>query len=317
MLPELGTAATPPSRLTPPRSDELPHVRFHRPQEDPIEVIFDFRFETELIEILTSLSAIATVHPNVSYRDEFNARPRSDRTLVTIKDSDAQFALVETLIAQSLKLHAQIVVAPELSATREIIDAAQTWVDDAPHPVLLVPGSLYEGSFGGAENRAYGFVRDRQERLEHSKVEPLSQAFGTHRVSREGITGDRRLSVYAADLWRVVILLCKDVLPREGVYEAVVRIGANVVIVPSMSPKTDSYPARVASLAVDNRAFVAVANGPLRWRDLAYPMAVFGQPLEARQLVTASADGRPADARGVILLAAGQTKAAWHRLREG
>jgi hypothetical protein len=79
-----------------------------------------------------------------------------------------------------------------------------------------------------------------------------------------------------------------------GVTDAIARLGANVVCVPAMSEKTDSFTRRASELVAEAQAATIVANGPLRWGDrgLVEPVAVFGQPIEGMD-PSVSPAGRP------------------------
>jgi hypothetical protein len=302
-----------PESISSPLSDEFPHVRIHtRGRHEPIEVVVDFRFEAQLADVLDRLETVATVHPNVGFR-EF-VWPEKGFPIAA-EDAERQDVLMEALLTRAVRLGAQVVVAPELSASEETFGFAQTLVDDADPPVLVVPGSIHERRNGVPTNTAYGFLSDRDERLAHRKIIPFILAF-RRRPVREGIVSERRITIYSAKRARVAFLICKDMLD-EGVFDTVQRIGANVVLVPSMSQKTDSYAANVLALATKNHAVVVFGNGPLRWGlgDPAEPMAIFGQPVAGVQHVPAKASGDAGTARGVMAFSLGDRKARWYRLR--
>lgn len=308
-------SGTPLAVSSPPSDDELAHIRIHHPHAAQTrKLVFDFSFEEQLEPIFDSLATLATVHPNVDVRD-FRRNTRQSPFPIRVADEKRQLECFRRLLSVVERTAAQVVVSPEHAATDGVLEAAQAWLDASDAPRLLVPGTIHEGDRSTASNVAYGLVPGRSERLTHRKLIPLAHERRS-RPLRETLAPVVEIVVYAANRFRIALLVCKDLLPRGGssIRTALVDAGVNVVLIPSMSEQTEPFTLAIPSL-VEAGAVVVFANGPLRWTPPASAIAVYGQPYAAHPMVvvkpTASRTARP----GVSLLRIGQSSAKWRSLR--
>lgn len=305
-LPDGVALASRPSALTRTAVDELPHVRVHR---DPgIEVVANFAWEADLETIAAGLHTMAALHPNERL-GELDLPPRHGQTVFPVRPKDpvAQEEKVLGLVRAALELRAGIVVLPELSTTPDIVARIASLLERADRHHLVVAGSYHDGAGPSARNLAVALVPERSDAMEQAKMIPFSSELGTERPWKEGIATEERatLTVYHADRFRFALLTCKDFLDATlaGTLD---RLGVNVLCVPAMSEKTDTFLTRARQHVADAQAVTVAVNGPLRWDAdaLVEPVAVFGQPARGREAVVSPAGELAAGTLSVLKLGA-------------
>jgi 8-oxo-dGTP pyrophosphatase MutT (NUDIX family) len=305
----------PPWRLAN-RLDETRRLRLAGSWATQFRVVFDYSAFDALSGILTTDSIVATCHPNRDL-DEFNLPMDRHAPAFPIGPTDlgAQRQRVEEVLGIASDAGASIAVLPELTVTENLAAELESWVRE--------PGSLQlvvTGSFHGRDpqvpahrvNRALTWIRGHPSPLWHDKHSPAD------RPVPEDITpqGWPELRVHvAADGWHLVIAICRDLLNPQAVH-ALCEVGANLVLVPSMSETLVAFGGPVGQLVGTTQAFVAVANNPSDWTDFESPddlkwpaRAVFGHPGFAQQTRQVhSTDTNP----GVALLNVGTGRLDWH-----
>lgn len=256
------------SSLTNPADTELPHVRrFVSPTIDGREtsLTVDLRFEAQLVSVLDRLELVAGVHPNEDIGD-FDMPNAPSFFPIGAADTDRQSAAVIDGVERALAEAATIIVVPELAVDEQTIEQLAATIDDWEDDVLLVAGSRHHTDGGARVNDATGLLPDQRERLTHRKAVRFTTELGTAPGTREGI--DRvepvPLRMYQAGPYRLAVAVCKDLLDDSFV-DALKHMGANVVLVPSMSPKTDAFAGQARALLNASQALTVMVCGPLRW----------------------------------------------------
>ncbi len=293
-----------PSSLSPPRIDELPHVRVR--ERDDFDVWVDFRFDRELDPIVRNLTTVATLHPNADL-GEFDLPEKGPQLIFPVRPRDLmrQRRHVLALVDAALEQGARIVVLPELSTTPAIVDAIRARLAKAERGALVVADSCHVTTNGSDENETRGLLPDVREDLLHAKLVPFTDELSPRPPSKEGIAFKRpgRLTIYHAREFRLAFAICRDFLDAT-LATALDRLAANVICVPAMSEKTHPFVASTHTRVQRSQALSVVANGPLRWngaRGPWQPAAVLGQPVEGAETRTNPPAGATLGAPGLSL----------------
>jgi hypothetical protein len=308
-LPPGVPLASRPASLTRPEVGEFPHVRVH--EEHGFRIVADFGMEKDLESVAAGLRRAVALHPNEDVGDFEFVWPSTHTVFpVRLRDPDGQAALVLDLVRRAIDARAQIVVLPELSTTPAIVEAVAALLDDSEDQHLVVAGSYHEGDGPEARNESIGLVPEGAARIRHLKVVQFSNDLGLSKPWKEGIAVGPlpEITVYHSDRFRVCVLTCKDFLD-DGVLRAISRVAANVICVPAMSEKTESFETRARQQVANAQAVTVMANGPLCWRAAAVePAAVFGQPVRDHPTLL-SPDGRSMSAPGTSAFKLGASAA--------
>lgn len=290
-----------PAALSAPERDELPYIRMHRGEWD---VCIDFSFEESLEAIASGLACVAALHPNERW-DEIRFTPGDSvptpegelpHQFFPIEPADpaAQGRVVQDLARTALGSKAAVSVLPELALRAEHVDQLADIVREHPSPHLLIAGSHHVVERGRRENVAVGLLAGRSDRLTHKKTTPATFDFGGSHPMKEGIARRERLelTVYQADRYRLAMPICKELLDVR-MTEALDRLGVNLLLVPSLSPKSAPYGVAVGMRVARAQALSFVVNGPLRGPDEQpiLPPVLIGQPVSGREQVALPADG--------------------------
>lgn len=285
------------SSLTNPPDDELPHVRRLRPltiDTRDVQVVVDFGFEAQLISVLDRVELAVGVHPNQRI-EEFEMPGNPSFFPIAPADRDGQADAALSGLERAVEAGASIVILPELSVEESLLEQLAAEVDDLDDEVLLVAGSRHHLDGDVAVNDATAVLAGHPRRMTHRKAVRFTTELGGGPGTREGI--DRvspvRLNVYQAGPYRLALPICKDLLDAS-MADALAHVGANVLLVPSMSPKTDAFLGRALELLAANQALTVMVCGPLNWGSQAPdPVALRVQPAAgATQTSRARAPGQ-------------------------
>jgi hypothetical protein len=298
-IPRNHRFSTRPDAATDPPTDELPHVRiYRRPEYRPIDVNFDFRLENRLKAVFANLEELVTLHPNATSED-FVIPDGPLMFPVKLRDEAAQLGRFQELLRRACfsDFAPQLVVAPELAATDEVIAAVQLALEDASRPdCLVVAGSQHIGVGATAANRAYALLNE-EEPITHDKMIPFRRSRSWRGAERkEAIVPNPKLTIFAAGRFRFALLVCKDFLDTE-IQQLLGRLGVNIVAVPAMSAKTDRFASGAERMVDLSQSYAVISNGPFIWKgqEPAEPASVFAQPVYRRKVATVSpGDGRRA-----------------------
>lgn len=271
-----------PASVTNSPDDQLPHVRrFSSPVIDgrEVQVCVDFSLEGQLLAVLEAVTLAAGVHPNDSI-SEFDMPGHPSCYPIEPADPQEQAALVHAGLTRALEAGAGVIVLPELSVGSELLEEIAARLDDLDDDCLVVAGSRHHVSDGARVNDATGLLPDQASRLLHRKAVRFTSELGGSPGTREGIdrTSPIRLRLYQAGPYRLAMPICKDFLDASFA-GALVHTGTNVVLVPSMSPKSDGFVPRALQLLGDAQALTIMVCGPLRWgSERPSPIALRAQP---------------------------------------
>jgi 8-oxo-dGTP pyrophosphatase MutT (NUDIX family) len=308
---------SPPWRLAN-RLDETRRVRLAGEWAVGFRIVYDYSVLDALAGVINGDTIIATCHPNRSLEEFALPTDRGQPAFpVYPADPDGQRREVNRMIAAATNAGASIVLLPELSVTEQLAFELQGWTCRPGGPQLLVAGSYHHADehamTGGAprrRNTAIGWVRGHHDPLTHDKHSPADQPVA------EDIQPDGwpELRVYVtADGWHLVIAICRDLLNPQAVH-ALTEAGANLVLVPAMSPTLVPFGGPAAQLVGSDQALVAIANNPSQWIDESDgsaerpARALFGHPGFGQQTrLVHSQDLEP----GIALLAVRSGQIRW------
>lgn len=314
-----GQITARPSNLRTIPSDELPHIRRHRPELDDsrtrLNVAFDHRFEIPLaaaLEITQEQDGLgtATIHPNVDLSELHIPEGRNVFGVIPSNEGK-QSATILPLLDRLVGLNTQVIVLPELTVTGKILRGIQTWLNEVDSPLLVAAGSEHIRLDGDQVNISFGLLPDYDETLTHRKFVPWKTRTGTPEVRQEEIAVSRDITIYTGGRFRVCLAICKDVMDPETLPQ-LIRLGVNVLLVPSMSRSTDAFFARATQLATDGQGMSVVANNPLRWPSDRPSAATFGQPVKGATALREPAEEHAPTTAGAYRLALGMPRATWH-----
>lgn len=180
---------------------------------------------------------------------------------------------------------ARIVMLPELSTDARLEAELAAWFETNRSVRLLVAGSRHlDGPDEPRRNRARVLMRGLapSELLTHDKYSYFTIDFaGADRL--EDIERPSELSLVSGRRWSFSPLICKDFI--EGTTRRLLcDLRARVVMIASMSPKTELYEVQAKGLAQDAQAIVFVSNAPHGREDVT---AVLARPLWKPEPATA------------------------------
>ena len=250
-----------PAALSAPWVDELPCIRMHREADG--DVAFDFRFDEALEAVFTNLTHVAALLPNEAWHElDLND---GDGLAFPIRPVDpaAQRQRVLRLIRLALHDRVRVSVLPELCRTQEDLDALQDRLADHDLPHLLMAGSHHVVEDGRNENVAVALLAGYPERMEHRKTTPFTDDIGPRPPGKEGIRRRKHLqvTVHQGGEFRFAMPICKELFD-ERMTTALDRLGANVLLVGAMSPKTYPFRAAIHGRVAGAQALVVVVNNP-------------------------------------------------------
>lgn len=273
--------------------DEHPSIRPHKPKHCVTTICFDL--DLELDAILRNLIGISGLHPNGDASEMPFRSPTKSTQFVVELPADQEDRLT-TLANQALNLAGpRILIAPELTVDRGIVESLQNLVNEHPDK-LLISGSRHTRERGTAENLVAGLLADGDpDLMVHAKLVPFTSELSRSAAVKEGIDvpDPQKLTVWQAGPRRVAMLVCKDALD-DTIIELLAHIGANTVLIPAMSPQTQPFDKPIARLIDASQALVAVANGPLRFNGKPSGASlVVGRPTRADPIARTAISSAP------------------------
>ncbi len=305
---------------------ELPNIRAFSSRG--IEVVISFEHAESLEAIAVAPQPIATGHVNAS-SDEFTFphQNATDIFPIAARDLAKQESRLTAVVNEAVARGVRILVIPELSGHESVVATLQDRLDTPEvEDLLVIAGSHHVEHTAVRRNIALGLLSDETP-LEHEKLFRFTNELRPAIREREGIDtpAPRRITIHQANRFRFAIAICKDFLePRLS--DTLAHVGANVICVPAMSPKTAPYHARALEHVNASQALTIIANGPTAWvkettsevpaaTSHAEDACIIGQPVARRMLVTVAADAvqavpslnvfkvgdQPADIESVII----------------
>lgn len=297
LAPGVGQS-TRPSSASEPRLGELPHIRRHAPGD--VAVRIDTRAARELEALARDRRPLAAAHPN-EHPAEFNM-PQVGHAVfpVTVVDAERQRERFTALTDAACEADARIIVFPELTGSPELTELVAAEINTRPGPRLVIAGSHHELRSDDGVNVAAGVLAYSGVRLHHEKLTPF---FGEGKT-KEGIRRATHLTLYDAGPYRFAIAICKDLL-SENTRELYARYGANVILVPAMSQKTEDFATAAGELVSSRQAVTLVANAILALQSATpvEPSSVLGQPVRGARVIQST---HPGPAPGLTIYKVGE-----------
>ncbi len=267
---EGSSASTPPEDFASHRLDQTPHLRLG----DQITSHYRFTLDWDLRDRLRPLSSlrtltIASVHLIAS----------NDDCDIKLNHEQRTFRHRGPKSATNGQDHAQAVAELPPDDDPALVVIPEYCVSDAQRapllaglsnlarrPILVIAGSaLVPGEHGGHVNEAllwaFGVNRSPIQKSV-TKLSPAQVEIDGERY-REDIAVDGRptVTIWRSGPFALAVLLCWDG-SDAGVLDALGALGANLLVVPSFSPKTATIWGMVRQLGVRSQAFVFYANAP-------------------------------------------------------
>jgi predicted amidohydrolase len=273
--------------LSAPTNGELPTIRVH---DGSADVTIDSSFERSLEAVATRLTRAAAGHPNLDWGD-IHIPDDSGGLVFPVRPADParQRRRLSRLITQAQEARVPLAVLPELCITPEDVEQLAPLVESFDGHQLIVLGSYHDSAEGRRENVAVGLLAGTDRRMVQVKNAPFTDEVTPGRPNhREGIRSRTRveLTVYTADRYRFAMAICRDLLDAR-VRLAYDRLGVNVLLVPAMSLKTQSFRNAVAARVNGAQALTVVVNGPLNGPagTPLRPAIIVGQPILQKSIV--------------------------------
>lgn len=208
----------------------------------------------------------------------YQVRPKDERT-------ENYRARLKAGLAIAAAAGASMVVLPELCTDAGLEADIVAWFAATPAVKVVIAGSRHLEQHEPRRNRARVLLRGLRpdDHLFHDKFSNFSiKLAGVLREER--IERPNKVTIIAGRRWSFSPLICKDFMEPEPRH-ILEKLRVSVVLVPSMSPKTDLYVTSASAVAQHAQALVFVANAPHGPDDhtaiLAQPRR--GQPVECRE----------------------------------
>jgi hypothetical protein len=234
--------------------------------------VLDFRYWDILSELGGSGELIAAVgQPNADL-DEFDVEldhtPPPTYANHGPKDHKSQARLVHALIDASGKEKAEILVLPEYG----LASPSKKLVEKELASIGKMPRLVVSGVSSGTDAQGY-IINDAIMMISTNgkpriinvarKIHPAKVAGFTERVRRSS-----EVRLLLTDQWTIATIICFDGMD-EDIIAQLAALGVNLLLVPSLSPKTAAMIGIAMSLCTRSQAFVVMATGPARWESKA------------------------------------------------
>ncbi len=254
------------------RLDALPHLRLAGEWAREIRVTLDGSWRTwHALPQLGPGDRLACAVPNQTLgefewqRGEVEGRPVFF-DFHPVADDAVQARCCLNLLELAAVDGCRVVVFPELSAPKKVVDAMARWLDGQNVVELVVAGSRHRRARDGRwHNQSQILFRGWRRRRRHHKFR--SFAFfdrgegGSGRVKRTEhlAVGMPAMTVWLSPRWSTTVLLCKDAI-QEPMPQLLGELRANLVLVPSLTFKTDAFAAGAAAVATTAQGITLIAN---------------------------------------------------------
>ncbi|WP_313405236.1 hypothetical protein [Aeromicrobium sp.] len=261
--------------------EATPHLALGRPVHSRFRFVLDWdafgrlfaldelhEFVVAVLEPTLTLDEYAIVTDDRFYR---NLGPRDPRR---------QARRIARMVEKATQSGASLVVLHEYALTESMWDyLCDQGRDMLSKPVLIIAGVVTETGPGSTCTNEARMLFPREgmgmQAVAHTKLH------GAHLGElQEQITTSSEIRIFASDRWALAVLLCLDTLDSE-VVEALIDIGVNLLVVPTMSAKTKSMANVMARLSTGSQGLAIMANGPVAWGSEPDPERFVGGRAEA------------------------------------
>jgi hypothetical protein len=199
----------------------------------------------------------------------------------------------------AIQAGAHIAVFPELSRTAAITARIEARLAEDEDQRLVICGSWHERAphSGDPSNVSIGLISGLPARMHHRKIVEFGDLYPRNpdKRRREGITppDPPLLRVYVAHQFRFALIICKDFL-HAPLTRTLDGVGANVLLVPTLSRTIQPFKARAVAHVTDAQAVSVIANCPRTWDGTPTgPTAVLARPYEPEDVLSEVADMAP------------------------
>ena len=261
------------------RPDQTRRCRLYEPSAAAPPLRFASDLRPHLDEVLSDAKLLATAHPTAKSDDlklEFPVRA---------VDKPGHIKACLQLLERAFERLASVIVFPEFAGYPAVTDVLRNLRPE--RPALVVAGSGHVGHAGQRRNESLIWIARPTGNI------PVGRPLSVRKIiPYEGRLGDepltdmgREITVQVDGQWRAAFGICRDLL-SDDVISALSQVGANLVAVPSCSPKTSNLSMNAAKLATGGPGIALLANGPRFFRnaesgaDDDVPVAVFATPLD-------------------------------------
>jgi hypothetical protein len=188
-------------------------------------------------------------------------------------NTQLQIDRITRLVDGARTKHAQLIVLPEYAVSEPVYDALEKWVFNATDILILCAGVSIPDANHYVKNLAWLSVgtpgiRRRVSKSFHAKTSGASfyakTSDGSLVTIGERILADNEVRVFISQQWSLCVLICIETLDG-AIIDELAKIGVNLLLVPSMSEKTNAMVGEISELCYKSQAFVAMANGPANW----------------------------------------------------
>jgi hypothetical protein len=233
-------------------------------QLQPYEVEYNFAAGPALAGFLGD-PVVGVLLPNLDLEQEFTLERRPPNRFFNVTPDASQRERILTLLDEAERQGATLVLQPELSVTRDLVEALGSWYT-APQ---RRPATYIAGSFHGTDgtrnvNRAPLFTVVQSQPWFHDKFNPyeLKKLKGEQLTPplREDIPeGPLRLTVHWSRGWSFTTLICKDILDDQA-QALLSALRLNFVFLVSMSAETESFRRAAETLLNTGQTMTFMAN---------------------------------------------------------
>jgi hypothetical protein len=180
-------------------------------------------------------------------------------------DALLQVDRITRLVDEARAEHAQVVILPEYAVSGPVFDALEkSSLLDSSAFMVFCAGVTIPDTDDYVKNQAWLRVSTpgvgRQYAVHfHAKTSGASLG-----PVDERIRAATEVRVFLSQRWSLCVLICIETLD-SAIIDQLAKIGVNLLLVPSMSEKTNTMISKISNLSTDSQAFVAMANGPASW----------------------------------------------------
>ena len=254
------------------RLDALPHLRLAGEWAREIRVTLDGNWRTwHAIPQLGPGDRLACAVPNQTLGEfEWQRGSVAGRPVFfdfhPVADDAVQARCCLNLLELAAKEGCRVVVFPELSAPKKVVDAMARWLDGQNEVELIVAGSRHRRARDERwHNQSQILFRGWRRRRRHHKFRRFTffdrDDRGSGRVKRTEhlAVGMPAMTVWLSPCWSATVLVCKDAI-QEPMPRLLGELRANLVMVPTLTFKTDAFAASAATVATAGQGITLIAN---------------------------------------------------------
>lgn len=212
---------------------------------------------------------VAAAQPNTwlnEFRLDFDEGPPRSYVNLGPADVERQALRISVLAEHAYALSADVLLLPEYSLSEAVhtelltLNKDGTWL----RPMIICAGAVDDVDDEYVNNHGKLIVNSPGMEHDYSADTPSKSHQAPIGGAIERIRRGSEVRVYTGERWTMCVLICRDAIDN-AVVEQLARIGANLLLVPALSPRTATLVDSATVLCHRSQAFVVIANGPARW----------------------------------------------------